>query len=134
MSLKKVSETLDIPYSTFLKEMTAGDYVYIQRENRYFKFVREDVYTSQTLLLDDFTEELSFLRENLTHFRSMIVTEPDLKINKKIYNKEAIFSNRSIKMNEEIYSSFSSHCQEKYPQYRLQDLIAQSLLDFIEKY
>lgn len=134
MTLKKVSETLDIPYSTFLKEMTTGDYVYIQRENRYFKFVRENDYTPQTLFYEDFAEELYFIRENLTHFKSMIVTEPELKISKKIHNKDAIFSNKSIKMNEEIYANFSSHCQDKFPQFRLQDLIAQSLLDFIEKY
>ncbi|OMD62991.1 hypothetical protein BSK62_22040 [Paenibacillus odorifer] len=133
MKLKEVSEQLDIAYSTFLKEMTAGDYVYVQRENRYFKFIREDS-IPQTLSHSDFTEELLFIRENLNYFKTMLVTESDLIISKKVHSKDAAFSNRSIKMNDEIYADFSNYCHEKFPQFRLQDLIAQSLLDFIEKY
>lgn len=134
MTLKEIGEKLDIPHSTFLKEMTAGDYVFIQRENRYYKFVREDDSISRTTRLDDYSEELSFLRENLNLFKDMTASESNLVLNKKIYSKDAVFSNRSIKMNEDVYADFSNHCHEKFPQFRLQDLVAQSLLDFIEKY
>lgn len=37
-------------------------------------------------------------------------------------------------MNEDIYGTFTHYCVEKFPHFRLQDLIAHSLLDFIEKY
>ncbi len=40
-ALPDIAKSLGIPYSTFLKEMTRGDYVYIKRENKYFKFIRD---------------------------------------------------------------------------------------------
>ncbi|EST51927.1 hypothetical protein T458_26880 [Brevibacillus panacihumi W25] len=46
-SLKEVADKIGIAYSTFLKEMTVGDHVYIQRDNRYYKFIREDIVNPQ---------------------------------------------------------------------------------------
>ncbi|EST52221.1 hypothetical protein T458_26895 [Brevibacillus panacihumi W25] len=89
-------------------------------------------------LLDGYSyrEELRFLCENIDVLKRLINSEhrPPLTLDKQIYSNDASFSNKSIKMNEEVYKKFTKHCNEQYPQFRLQDLIAQSLLDFIEKY
>lgn len=39
--LKVVAERLGIAYSSFTKLMQDGDFVYIARENQYFKFIRD---------------------------------------------------------------------------------------------
>lgn len=40
--LQKVADTLEMNYSTFTKLMQEDDYVYIKRENQYYKFVRDE--------------------------------------------------------------------------------------------
>lgn len=135
-SLKEVADEIGIAYSTFLKEMTVGDYVYIQRDNRYYKFIRDVGVNPQFDSSEDYREELHFLRENIDTLKRLVNSghRPPLILDKQIYSKSASFSNKSIKMNEEVYEKFTKHCSEHFPQFRLQDLIAQSLLDFIEKY
>ncbi|MCY1105141.1 hypothetical protein P5F80_10310 [Shouchella clausii] len=40
--LQKVADALEMNYSTFTKLMQEDDYVYIKRENQYYKFVRDE--------------------------------------------------------------------------------------------
>lgn len=136
-SLKEVADKIGIAYSTFLREMTVGDHVYIQRDNRYYKFIRDvDGVNPQADFNGDYQEELHFLRENIDSLKKLVNCghRPPLILDQQIYSKSASFSNKSIKMSEQVYEKFTKYCSEQFPQFRLQDLIAQSLLDFIEKY
>ncbi|WP_153976931.1 hypothetical protein [Paenibacillus xylanilyticus] len=136
-TLDEVAEKIGVSYSTFTKDMQAGDYVFIKRDNRYYKFLRDpfSMPPKKQTIVD--SEELIFLKENLEKLRSLVKNKNDnsiLVLDQKIYSKNSQFLVKSIKMNEEIYGRFTQNCVEKFPHFRLQDLIAQSLLDFIEKY
>lgn len=56
-----------------------------------------------------------------------------LLLDEQIYSKKVNFVTKSIKMNLEIYEEFGRFCEEHYRHLKLQDLIAQSLLDFMKK-
>ena len=87
-------------------------------------------------LNESYEDVLQYLKDNFDQLKQMLNSEkrPPLVLDQRIYSKNAVFVNKSIKMNEEIYERFTEFCNENFPQFRLQDLIAQSLLDFIEKY
>ena len=63
--LRQVSDYLGINYSTFTKVMQEDCYVYIKRDNRYFKFVRDERQLKTDNTIED--EATQFLRENLNH-------------------------------------------------------------------
>lgn len=139
--LRGVSQMLDIPYSTFTKEMQKGDYVYIARENKYFKFIRNknDYVSSKSYIkgTEDYTEELAFLKENLEMLKKLVANSEENKmliLDKAIYDTKAKFVNKNLKVNEAIYEKFSKLCESQFPHLKIQDIIAQSLLDFINKY
>lgn len=139
-ALPDIAKDLDIPYSTFLKEMTRGDYVYIKRENKYFKFIRD---TNDKLTdkkephIDDYKEELLFLKRHLDVLKKLISNYEKgqfLVLDKQIYDSNAKFVNKNIKVNHLIYEQFTKLCENKFPHLKIQDLISQALLDFIYKY
>lgn len=137
LSLEDVAKKVGVNYSTFTKEMQAGDYVFIKRDNCYYKFLRDSFSTHSRKISSVDSEELNFLKEHLNTLRDLVENRSDIStliLNPKIYSKNSQFSVKSIKMNEDIYAAFTQYCGEKFPHFRLQDLIAQSLLDFIEKY
>ncbi|TKJ86063.1 hypothetical protein PaeCFBP13512_19710 [Paenibacillus sp. CFBP13512] len=137
LSLEDVAKKVGVNYSTFTKEMQAGDYVFIKRDNCYYKFLRDPFSAPEKKQNELNSEELNFLKENIEELRELIANSNDksiLHLDPRIYSKNSPFSVKSIKMNEDIYGMFTSHCEENFPHFRLQDLVAQSLLDFIAKY
>lgn len=137
LNLEDVAKKIGVNYSTFTKEMQTGDYVFIKRDNCYYKFLRDPFSAPEKKKNELYSEELNFLKENIEELRELIANNNDksiLHLDPKIYSKNSPFSVKSIKMNEDIYSMFTSHCEENFPHFRLQDLVAQSLLDFIAKY
>ncbi|MED4564266.1 hypothetical protein [Bacillus atrophaeus] len=85
----------------------------------------------------DRSDELSFLTEHFDALKSLVQLYQSnrlLVLDEKIYSKEAKYENKSLKMNKELYDEFKKFCKEYYPQFKIQDLICQSLLDFQSKY
>lgn len=134
--LKEIAALIGIPYSTFTKEMRKGDYFYHQSDRKYYRFIRDEDEKSIKGKYGD-SEVLSFIQENFDTLKSLIQNYQSssfLLLDERVYRSNANFVNKSIKMNSEIYEEFSKFCEDNYPQYRLQDLIAQALIDFINKY
>ncbi|WP_047981875.1 hypothetical protein [Ornithinibacillus contaminans] len=134
--LKKVAELIGIPYSTFTKEMRVGDYFYHQSDKQYYPFVRSE---DERLKVDqkDESDELSFIKEHFDALKGLLQMYQSnrlLVLDGRIYSKEAKYENKSVKMNNDLYDEFKKFCEEYYPQYKIQDLICQSLLDFQSKY
>jgi len=134
--LKKVAEIVGIPYSTFTKEMRVGDYFYHQSNKQYYPFVKSD---DERIKADqkNKSDELSFLTEHFDALKSLVQLYQSnrlLVLDERIYSKEAKYENKSLKMNKELYDEFKKFCEEYYPQFKIQDLICQSLLDFQSKY
>lgn len=139
--LKGVAEALGLAYSTFTKEMQKQDFVYIARENQYFKFIRDKESLGNAKPSDKatigFQEELTFIKEHLETLRNLVSTvneKPTLVLDKEIYNTKAKYVNKNLKLNENIYEKFSKLCENQFPHLKIQDLIAESLLEFINKY
>lgn len=131
-TLKEIAAMLNFAYSTFTTEMrNNGEYQYNKKNKQYVKAVP----------LDDKREgdsdSVSFIKENrqtLQRLVEMYQSNNLLHLNEKVYSKSATYENKSIKMNKDIYSDFSKFCDSNYPHLKLQDLIAQALLDFMGRY
>lgn len=135
-SLKEVAKKIGVPESSFSKEMTSGDYVYIKRDNQYYKFIRNNNLISQNHQQSQ--DVVSFLEQNIEVLKMIICQYENnskmLILDEQVYSQKVKYMNKSIKMNNEVYNKFVAFCKEKYPYLALQDLVAQSLLDFINRY
>lgn len=136
--LNNVAKQIGLPYSTFTKEMRrVGNFFYHQTDKQYYTFIRNKYDKPGVGDAQLLTKEESFLKENLEDLERLIKmfqTKQLFLLNERIYSKQGKFENKSIKMNKEIYKEFTEFCDENFPHLKMQDLIAQSLLDFIDKY
>jgi hypothetical protein len=133
-SINDVAKEIGISPSTFCKEMTTGDYVYIKRENQYYKFVR-DMNSIKLTVTSDTT--IAFIEKNINTLRkivSLYQEQVPLILDEKVYNKNAEFINKNFRLNSAIYEELNRFWESDYPSYRLQDLIGQAFLEFIQKY
>lgn len=134
--LKRVSEIVGIPYSTFTKDMRVGDYFYHQSNKQYYPFVRSEDERVEAEQNDE-PDELSFIKEHFDALKGLLQMYQSNKLlllDERIYSREAKYENKSVKMNTELYDEFKKFCEEYYPQFKIQDLICQSLLDFQNTY
>ncbi|MED3824420.1 hypothetical protein P4561_11930 [Priestia flexa] len=136
--LKQIAKMIGIPYSTFTKEMRVGDFFFHQSDKRYYPFIRSEEEVQKRAKSEHENElELEFIRNNLNELKGLLQMYHHntlLLLDEQIYSKNATFVTKSIKMNLEIYEEFSQFCEEHYRHLKTQDLIAQSLLDFMKKY
>lgn len=133
-SINEVAEEIGISPSRFCKEMTTGDYVYIKRENKYYKFVRDKNSVKPTVSTDTAN---AFIEMNLNTLRKIVSLyqyQVPLILDEKVYNKNAEFINKNFRLNSAIYEELNRFWESDYPSYRLQDLIGQAFLEFIQKY
>ncbi|WP_153731830.1 hypothetical protein [Sporosarcina obsidiansis] len=131
--LHQVADFMSVNYSTFTKIMQEGDYVYIKRENQYYKFVRDENIISP---IDNSADDLTaFLTENIDVLKKIIEkhkVNDDFTIDKKIFASK--LSTKTFRMPEELYQQFVLTCEKEFPHLKIQDIIAQLLLDFSDKY
>jgi len=128
-SLKKVSEVVGINYSTFCKEMARGDYVYIKRDNKYYKFIKDT--NASFSHITNYTLELNFIRDNLAKLETLMsYTNASFALDKRVYMSDSLV-NKNIKISENIYNEFIDICQTHYPYLKIQDIVSQCLLNFI---
>lgn len=135
----EVAKLIGISQSIFSKEMMREDFTYIARENKYFKFVRNQKDAAGLRNPHNSTDspEMAFLRDNLDRLKQLVDNcEEDiaLSLDKEIYSHDAVFVNKNIRINQAVYERFITHCSERFPHLKIQDLVAQSLLEFVTKY
>lgn len=133
-TLKEIADLLEDSYSTFTTEIrNGGEYKYSKRNKRYVTVLS---------LVEDNQEELNeqslaFINQHkdiLQRLIDMYKSNNLLQLDEQVYSRNTTFENKSIKMNKEIYRNFSEFCDEEYPHLKMQDLIAQAILDFMVKY
>lgn len=133
--LQKVADTLEMNYSTFTKLMQEDDYVYIKRENQYYKFVRDE---SQIFTISDQTDsEMDYIKANFPILKSIIEKykhNDDFIIDKCIFRSTSKISSKNFRMPDDLYKNFVATCEKEFPHLKIQDIIAQLLLDFTDKY
>ena len=135
----EVAEIIGLSQSVFSKEMMRDDFTYIARENKYFKFVRSQKDAVGLRNQNNSAEslEMAFLRDNLEKLKQLLNDCEEglvLSLDKEIYSHDAVFVNKNIRINQAVYERFISHCSDRFPHLKIQDLVAQSLLEFVSKY
>lgn len=130
-TLREIATMYNFAYSTFTTEMRGdGQYNYSKKSKQYVAVaLNEDNEEKELGLLDFFNEN----RHTLQRVIEMAKTK-NLLLDERVYSKSATYENKSIKMNKQIYSEFAKFCDTNYPHLKVQDLVAQSLLDFMERY
>lgn len=137
MQLPDIAKSLDMPSSSFSSEMQKGDYVYIKRDKKYFKFLRDENNLKDESKTSDYNEELLFIKNNFDVLKNILLNQKKdnvLILDEKIYDSKAKFVNKNIKVNDSIYQQFTSICDKQFRHLKIQDLIAQAFVDFIAKY
>ncbi|WKB36562.1 hypothetical protein QS257_05830 [Terrilactibacillus sp. S3-3] len=108
-----MSEIAGIPYSTFTKEMRAGDYFYHQSDKQYYPFVRSEKERLKAGQKNE-PDELAFIKENLEALKDLLQKYQSnrlLALDDRVYSKEAKYENKSIKMSNELYDEFKKFCE-----------------------
>lgn len=134
--LKEISKLLGIPSSTFSKLMREGDYLYHQADKKYYPFVRSEAERTASTTTEH-SDEITFIKNHLDTLKKVVhhfEEAGNLLLDKRIYSKDAEFVNKSIRMNSAIYENFSHFCEEYYPHLKTQDVIAQALIDAMNRY
>ena len=134
--LRGVAKVIGIPSSSLSKIMREGDYLYHKADKKYYPFFRseEDRITSTK---GKESNVLSFLEQHENTLKKIIEQYEYtglLILDKRIYSNDATFSNKSIRMNNDIYEEFSAFCEKYYPHLRIQHIIAQALIDAMTRY
>lgn len=133
--LREISSQIGIPSSSFSKLMREGDYIYHKADKRYYPFVRtEEERITRTKSNDD--SGLSFIKQHENTLRKIVEQYENtglLILDKRIYSNDATFSNKSIRMNNDIYEEFSAFCEKYYAHLKIQHIIAQARLLVIDK-
>ena len=134
-TLQQVADHVGVNYSTFTKIMQEDDYVYIKRENSYYKFARDENTIIQNHIAED--EVTLFLKENLELLKTIVAkynANNDFTIDKKLFNINSKLSTKTFRMPEDLYQKFVDTCEKEFPYLKIQDIIAQLLVDFTNKY
>ncbi|KGR79848.1 hypothetical protein [Ureibacillus manganicus] len=133
--LQRVADALEINYSTFTKLMQEDDYVYIKRENQYYKFVRDEGQIST--ISNQSNSEMDYIKKNFPLLKSIIERykhNDDFIIDKRIFRSTSKISSKNFRMPDDLYQNFVATCENEFPHLKIQDIIAQLLLDFTDKY
>ncbi|WP_342558238.1 hypothetical protein [Metasolibacillus sp. FSL K6-0083] len=133
--LQKVADHLGMKYSTFTKLMQEDDYVYIKRDNQYYKFVRDEGLLTAMPQSDD--EEITYIKSNFALLKSLIERHKDNNdfiLDKRIFHSSSKIATKNFRISDDLYKQFVKTCDEHFPHLKIQDIIAQLLLGFVDQY
>ncbi|AOM82064.1 hypothetical protein [Salisediminibacterium beveridgei] len=133
-SLEEVAESIGVARSSFSKEMQKEDYVYIKRYNQFFRFVR-DQDASPSFNQVNQNETMQFIEDHKKDFERLFLNMRGKRvdIDPTIYDNNTKVITKSIRIREHVYQDFQTFCQSNWPQFNVQDLLAQSLIEFMHK-
>lgn len=134
--LTLAAEHLGFKSSTFGKLMREGDYFYLKAENRYYKFLRDEnmIHQEQTNMVD----EIAFIKEHFSTIEKLVSghfneeQKPEFRLDRRVIRPKGNMVAKNIRLPEEIYEEFLLVCNDVLPYLRLQDIISQLLVQFID--
>lgn len=131
-NLKNVSEEIKIDYNLLCREMSKDDLVYIKRDRKYYKILKDD--TALTSPISNYNKELQFLRDNFDTLKGLLTYNlKPFTLDKRVYSSTEKTINKNIKVNQDIYDDFISICSQQFSYLKIQDIISQCLLNFINE-
>lgn len=133
-NLRDVAKILNLNYSSFTKAMLEGDYVYVRRYNQYYPFIKEPNSMTQNNV-NGTCKELDFIKENFTTIKQIVDKEkkniPQFTIDKRLFESSNSVT-KNFRISPDLYDNFTKVCNEHYAYLKIQDIIAQLLLNFID--
>jgi hypothetical protein len=132
--LQLVADTLGIKYSTFTKLMQEDDYVYIKRLAKYCKFVQDD-----NLIIENpssESDEIAYIKQNFSIIVSLVERmkdNDDFTLDKRIFRSSNPVM-KNFRISDEVYKQFVATCEQQFPHLRIQDIISQLILNFVDQY
>lgn len=133
VKLEDVAKKMGINYSTFTKLMQDDDYVYIKRENQYYKFIRQPSQNKSHIKHSD--EELEYLKEHFDTLKKLIEkydSNYEFTIDMRLFKSTSKISTKNFRISEELYKEFTNVCESTLPHLKLQDIITQLILSFVD--
>lgn len=81
-------------------------------------------------------EDLAYLLEHIDILKKLITTyeENVFILHPQIYAKNNSYSIKSIKVNDHIYHQFTEMWEDRFSYLKLQDLLSQCLIEFVERH
>ena len=115
--------------------MKEGNFVFIKSLNQYCKYITTQNEIPKNSIQKE-KEALALLQDNMGFFKNLITSPQSspLTLDPHIYAKDTTLASKSFKINDTIYSDFTRFCEENYSYLKLQDLLSQALLEFIENH
>ncbi|WP_431808733.1 hypothetical protein [Lysinibacillus sphaericus] len=126
-----VATEIGVPASSLSNLLTKAGYAYSRKLKQYvIKADKErQVEEEPTKLLEYLIKNEDILRRVIEDYKGAT-----LVLNPIVYKPNVEQVTKSFKLNIEVYNEFHQLLANKYPHYRIQDAIAQALLDFVENY
>jgi hypothetical protein len=115
--------------------MQEDDYVYIKRENQYYKFVRDESQITHNPSSED--DELTYIKLHFSTLKSLIERHKenrDFTLDKRIFRSSSKFSTNNFRILDDLYKQFVKTCEQEFPHLKIQDILAQLILNFVDQY
>ncbi len=129
--LKNIAAELGMSISTLTNGIRAAG----------FKFDRTaKQYVIDTLnKIDEDKQIMAYLHEHFAELQMLVEMQcfkvnQDVKLDKRIGSIGAKYVAKSVKVQDNIYEEFEELYKTKFHQWKMQDVMTQMMLDFVEKY
>lgn len=135
-SFEEICEMFGLSTGTFSKILREGNYFYHKADKKYYPYVHSEEERIQKNNPEK-SDELTFIKNKIDTIKRIIQQYEEsgnLLLDKKIYDNNANYVNKTIRINSDIYDSFIVWSKQHYPHLKSQDLLAQSLLDLMKRY
>ncbi|MBM7578245.1 hypothetical protein [Jeotgalibacillus terrae] len=130
-TVDEAAKELGLSSSTVSLLMRKDGYRYCRMTKQYIQ--QEEKNTSSRTTQEEF---LKYLFENEEILRKVIGTTATKRmiVDESIYYQNDSFVSKTLKIKGNTFKEFQTLLKDKYPQYRMQDMLTQALIDFIHKY
>ncbi|KOP78156.1 hypothetical protein AMS59_13750 [Lysinibacillus sp. FJAT-14745] len=129
--LKKIAAELGMSTSTLTNGIRAAGYKFDRAAKQYVIATLNSINEDKQLM--------AYLHEHFAELQMLIEMQrfevnQDVKLDKRIGSMNAKYVAKSIKVQDNIYEEFEELYKTKFHQWKMQDVMTQMMLEFVEKY
>lgn len=129
--LKKIAAELGMSTSTLTNGIRAAGYKFDRAAKQYVIATLNSINEDKQLM--------AYLHEHFAELQMLVEMQrfevnQDVKLDKRIGSMNAKYVAKSIKVQDNIYEEFEELYKTKFHQWKMQDVMTQMMLEFVEKY
>lgn len=129
--LKKIAAELGMSTSTLTNGIRAAGYKFDRAAKQYVIATLNSINGDKQLM--------AYLHEHFAELQMLVEMQrfevnQDVKLDKRIGSMNAKYVAKSIKVQDNIYEEFEELYKTKFHQWKMQDVMTQMMLEFVEKY